>query len=97
MRFFTEYIRKQFPALSAKVNEYPAVYLDGPGGTQVPQRVIDAMVDYLAYSNANAGGKFLTSQRSDQAIKGAREALADFLGACSEEIAFGQSMTTLTY
>ena len=97
MRFFTEYIRKQFPALSVKVNEYPAAYFDGPGGTQVPQRVIDAMVDCLAYSNANAGGKFLTSQRSDQVVKGAREALADFLGACSEEIAFGQNMTTLTY
>ncbi|MFO7951470.1 MAG: cysteine desulfurase-like protein [Bacillota bacterium] len=97
MNYDIEYIRSQFPALKLKVNGYPAAYFDGPGGTQVPQRVIDAMFDYLVYCNANAGGKFLTSVNSDRVIKEARQALADFLGAAPEEIAFGQNMTTLNY
>lgn len=92
-----EYIRNQFPALALSVNNYPAAFFDGPGGTQVPQRVLDAVNDYLIYSNANAGGKFLTSNNSDLVIKEARKALADFLGARPDEIAFGQNMTTLNY
>jgi len=75
-----EYIRNQFPALSVQVNGQPAAYFDGPGGTQVPQRVIDAVVKYLVYCNANAGGSFLTSRNSDFVIREARSALADFLG-----------------
>jgi len=97
MQYDVEYVRKQFPALSVKVNGYPAAYFDGPGGTQVPQRVIDAMVNYLVRCNANAGGCFLTSRDSDLAIEGARQALADFLGASPREIAFGQNTTTLIY
>ncbi len=97
MQFDVEYIRRQFPALGVKVNGYSAAYFDGPGGTQVPQRVIDAMVDYLVYSNANAGGAFLTSYNSDSVIKKARAALADFLGAEPDEIAFGQNTTTMMY
>ncbi len=96
-RYDLEYIRNQFPALSLKANGYPAAFFDGPGGTQVPQRVLDAVADYLIYCNANAGGKFLTSNNSDLVIKEARSALADFLGSDSDEIAFGQNMTTMNY
>jgi len=92
-----EYIRNQFPALSVQVNGQPAAYFDGPGGTQVPQRVIDAVVKYLVYCNANAGGSFLTSRNSDFVIREARSALADFLGAVPDEIAFGQNMTTMNF
>jgi len=97
MKYDVNYIRKQFPALELKVNGFPAAFFDGPGGTQVPQRVINAMVDYLIRCNANSGGSFVTSQNSDQAINGARLALADFLGCSAEEVAFGQNMTTLNY
>lgn len=97
MQFDVEYVRSQFPALSLKVNGYPAAFFDGPGGTQVPQRVIDAMVNYLIRSNANAGGSFLTSRESDRVISSARSALADFLGSNPEEIAFGQNTTTINY
>ena len=58
----------------------PAVFLDGPGGTQVPQRVIDAISDYLKNSNANTHGAYATSQRTDAVIAGARAAMADFFG-----------------
>ncbi len=92
-----EYIRNQFPALSLKVNGYPAAFFDGPGGTQVPRRVLDAVTDYLVHCNANAGGKFFTSSNSDHVIKEARLAMADFLGAGPDEIAFGQNMTTMNY
>lgn len=97
MKYDVDYIRRQFPALSLKVNGYPAAFLDGPGGTQVPQRVIDAMVDYLLTANANAGGPFLTSQESDRIIGESRLALADFLGANPEEVSFGQNTTTLMF
>jgi selenocysteine lyase/cysteine desulfurase len=74
------------------------VYFDGPGGTQVPQSVIDAMADYLTRANANVHGAFVTSQRSDQVIAEAHQAMADFLNAPSpEEIVFGPNMTTLTF
>jgi cysteine desulfurase family protein (TIGR01976 family) len=97
MHYDVDYIRKQFPALSLTVNGHEAAYFDGPGGTQVPQRVIDAVVDYLIRCNANAGGSFLTSRNSDLVITGAREALADFLGSEPEEVAFGQNTTTMMY
>lgn len=97
MNYDVEYIREQFPALQVRVNGYEAAYFDGPGGTQTPRRVIDAVVDYLEKSNANAGGTFQTSILSDQVISGARQALGDFLGADADEIAFGQNTTTLIY
>lgn len=97
MVYDLQYVRRQFPALDLVVNGYSAAYFDGPGGTQVPQRVIDAMVSYLVNSNANAGGAFLTSERSDRIIREARAALADFLGAKPDEIAFGQNTTTLMF
>jgi cysteine desulfurase family protein (TIGR01976 family) len=89
--------RAQFPALSESVNGQPAVFLDGPGGTQVPQRVIDAISDYLRSNNANTCGAYQTSRNTDQVIAGARAAMADFLGCDADEIVFGPSMTTLTF
>jgi cysteine desulfurase family protein (TIGR01976 family) len=72
-------------------------FLDGPGGTQVPQRVIDAVTDYLAHSNANSGDAFTTSELSDAIADEAHAAVADFLGAASPaEIKFGYNMSTLT-
>jgi cysteine desulfurase family protein (TIGR01976 family) len=89
--------REQFPALQQEVNGQTAVYLDGPGGTQVPQGVISAMSTYLAQGGSNTGGPFLTSQRSDAIVTAARAAVADLLNARPREIAFGQNMTSLTF
>jgi len=97
LNYDVQYVRQQFPALDLMVDGNKAAFFDGPGGTQVPQRVIDAMVDYLVRCNANAGGSFLTSRNSDSVISNARLKLADFLGCDAEEVAFGQNMTTLNY
>ncbi|MEW5783967.1 MAG: cysteine desulfurase-like protein [Bacillota bacterium] len=97
MAYDVDYVRRQFPALSLEVSGYPAVYLDGPGGTQVPQRVIDAVVNYLVRCNANAGGPFHTSRESDRILKESRLAVADFLGAEADEVSFGQNTTTLMF
>jgi cysteine desulfurase family protein (TIGR01976 family) len=90
-------IRAQFPSLAQTVNGHPAAFLDGPGGTQVPQRVIDAISDYLRRDNANTGGAYATSRRTDAMIAEARSAMADFLHCAVDEVAFGPNMTTLTY
>lgn len=80
-----------------QVDGRPVAFLDNPAGTQVPQVVIDAVVDYLAHSNANHGGVFATSRRSDCIVDEAHAAMADLLNAASpEEIVFGPNMTTLT-
>jgi cysteine desulfurase family protein (TIGR01976 family) len=92
-----DWIRNQFPALNLQIAGRPAVYFDGPGGTQVPQRVIDAIADYFRTSNANTHGHFETSRRSDAVISSARDAIADFLGCDASEVAFGPNMTTLTF
>jgi len=91
------YIRAQFPALAQTVNGHPAAFLDGPGGTQVPQRVIDAISDYLRRDNANTGGAYATSRNTDAMLAEARTAMADFLNCGADEIVFGPNMTTLTY
>jgi len=91
------WIRAQFPALQQAINGREVIYLDGPGGTQVPQRVIDAMADYLARSNANTHGSFPTSRRTDAVIAAARDAMADLLGCEADEIVFGTNMTTMTF
>jgi len=91
------YVRSQFPSLSQTVNGYPAAYLDGPGGTQVPQRVIDAISDYLRVDNANSGGNYPTSRRTDAMIVAARAAMADFFHSAADEVVFGQNMTSLTF
>ncbi len=90
-------VRAQFPSLSQTVAGQPAVFLDGPGGTQVPQRVIDAISDYLKNSNANTCGAYATSRRTDAVIANARTAMADFFNCAADEVVFGPNMTTLTY
>lgn len=91
-------IRTHFPALSVELDGRPLAYFDGPAGTQVPQGVIDAVGRYYREMNANHGGPFLTSRRSDEMADGVRAAAADFLGAASpDEIKFGPNMTTLTF
>jgi cysteine desulfurase family protein (TIGR01976 family) len=91
-------LRRQFPALQRTVNGRLLSFLDGPGGTQVPQSVIDAMSNYLANGSSNLGGPFLTSYEADLVVDNARLALQDFLNARRpEEIAFGQNMTSLTF
>jgi cysteine desulfurase family protein (TIGR01976 family) len=91
------WVRSQFPSLNQTVKGKPAVFLDGPGGTQVPQRVIDAISDYLTQSNANTCGAYATSRRTNAIIDDARAAMSDFLGCDPDEIIFGPNMTTLTY
>ena len=93
----TDAIRAQFPALERRHNGYPVAYFDGPGGTQVPRVVAEAMTDYLYHHNANAHWAYPTSQESDAAIDAARDAVADFLNAAPDEVVFGNNMTTLTY
>jgi cysteine desulfurase family protein (TIGR01976 family) len=91
-------IRQHFPALSQVQDGQPVVFFDNPGGTQCPQMVIDAMSGYLLHDNANHGGAFATSQRSDAMLDDAHQAMADMLGAASaDEIVFGANMTTLTF
>src|SRR5258707_4833075 len=91
------WVRSQFPALAQTINEHPAVFLDGPGGTQVPQQVIDAIANYLARNNANTGGAYLTSRNTDRMIAEARSAMGDFLNCDADEIVIGANMTTLTF
>jgi cysteine desulfurase family protein (TIGR01976 family) len=91
------WVRSQFPALAQTLNGHPAVFLDGPGGTQVPQRVIDAIADYLARDNANTGGAYHTSRNTDRMIAEARSAMGDFLNCDADEIVIGPNMTTLTF
>ena len=97
MTFDVDALRARFPALMRQVDGRPAVFLDGPGGTQVPQVVIDAVADYYRASNANDGGAFVTSEATVALMRAAHEAAADFVGAASpEEVKFGANMTTLT-
>src|ERR1700741_1435960 len=91
------WVRSQFPSLSQTVHGHPAAFLDGPGGTQVAQRVIDAISGYLRRDNANTGGAYATSRRTDAMIAEARSAMADFLHCGADEVAFGPNMTTLTF
>lgn len=95
--FNVERIRSQFPALDVQVGGEPAVYFDGPGGTQVPESVMGAVHRYYAEQNSNRGGPFLTSERTDEIIHDARVKGAALLGADPDEIAFGANMTTLNF
>src|SRR5438309_3874022 len=90
-------IRKSFPALARTHNGYPVAYFDGPGGTQVPRTVVEAMNDYLYCHNANTHWAYPTSEETDAIIDSARCVLADFLNAAPNEIVFGANMTTLTF
>jgi cysteine desulfurase family protein (TIGR01976 family) len=90
-------IRRHFPALERVHHGRPVAYFDGPGGTQVPRAVVEAMAGYLYQHNANTHWSYPSSEETDAALAAARAALADFLGAASDEIAFGANMTTLTF
>ena len=91
-------LRALFPSLGQEVAGQPAVFLDGPGGTQVPTPVMEAMTAYLSRDNANTGGLFATSQRTVEAVTAARVETARFLNAAQpEEIVFGQNMTSLSF
>jgi cysteine desulfurase family protein (TIGR01976 family) len=90
-------VRAQFPALRRVHAGRPVAYFDGPGGTQVPQSVADAVADYLLHHNATARWAFPTSEETDAVVEGARLAAADLLGARPDEVAFGANMTTLAF
>jgi cysteine desulfurase family protein (TIGR01976 family) len=90
-------IRRHFPALERVHAGQPVAYLDGPGGTQVPRVVADAMTEYLFHHNANTHWQYPTSEETDALLLAARETFADFFNAAADEIVFGQNMTTLTF
>lgn len=93
----TAQVRSQFPALDRVHNGHPVAYFDGPGGTQVPRGVVDAMSDYLFHHNANTHWAYPTSAETDATIESARQACANLVNASPQEIAFGANMTTLTF
>ena len=91
-------IREQFPALALKDDGKSRIYLDNPGGTQVPNHVLKRMERYLIHTNANHGGPFRTSVESDKVLDEAHQGMADMLNAKSaDEIIFGANMTSLTF
>jgi cysteine desulfurase family protein (TIGR01976 family) len=93
-----EACRRQFPALSRHMAGMQVAYFDGPAGTQVPQRVIEAISHYLAHTNANHGGLFATSRESDHLLEQSHRGVADLLGVeDAHEVYFGQNMTSLTF
>jgi cysteine desulfurase family protein (TIGR01976 family) len=93
----TEEIRSHFPALNRRHNGHAVAYFDGPGGTQVPRSVADAVTDYLYHHNANTHWAYPTSAETDAAINDARQTFAEFLNASPDEIVFGANMTTLAF
>src|ERR1051326_4120661 len=98
MSFQIDTIRDQFPALARKLNNRPAIYFDGPAGSQTPLPVVEAMRSYMLEHNANHGGMFATSVENDALLHEAQQAAADFVGATDPNaIVFGANMTTLTF
>jgi cysteine desulfurase family protein (TIGR01976 family) len=95
--FDIAWVREQFPSLKLQVNGQAAAFLDGPAGTQVPKQVMDGVQNYFLTANANTYGAFLTSRRTDEMIRSARVAMADFFNCDSDEVVFGQNMTTITF
>jgi cysteine desulfurase family protein (TIGR01976 family) len=94
---FPERIRADFPVFQREAAGRPIAFFDGPGGSQVPRQVADAMAEYLTLHNANVHGHFATSGETDAIVDGARAAMADFVGGAADEIVFGANMTTLTF
>jgi cysteine desulfurase family protein (TIGR01976 family) len=92
-----EEIRAHFPALERQHGGYPVAYFDGPGGTQVPRAVVEAIADYLYQHNANTHWAYPASAETDAILEDARRTFADFLNAAPAEIVFGANMTTLTF
>jgi cysteine desulfurase family protein (TIGR01976 family) len=95
--FDIRWVREQFPSLKMQVNGHATAFLDGPAGTQVPQQVICAIENYFVNANANTCGAFETSHRNDAMIAATRAAMADFFHCESNEVVFGQNMTTITF
>src|SRR5919205_1312919 len=93
----TEEIRSHFPALEREHGGHGVAYFDGPGGTQVPRAVVEAVSEYLYRHNANTHWAYPTSAETDEILERSRVVLADFLGASHDEIAFGANATTLAY
>ncbi len=90
-------IRAHFPALTRTEGTTPVAFFDGPGGTQVPRVVAEAMTNYLLHHNANTHWAYPTSVETDAMLADARQTLADFLGATAGEISFGANMTTILF
>ncbi len=95
--FDITWVREQFPSLKLQANGQAAAFLDGPAGTQVPKQVMDTVQNYFLTANANTYGAFATSRRNDAMIASARAAMADFFNCDSNEVVFGQNMTTITF
>jgi cysteine desulfurase family protein (TIGR01976 family) len=96
--FDVDRLRRRFPALSRSADERPAIYFDGPAGSQIPEEVADAVRSYLLETNANTHGRFLTSRLSDALLDEARTAAADLFGAADPDlVVFGANMTSLTF
>jgi cysteine desulfurase family protein (TIGR01976 family) len=93
----TEAIRAHFPALQRQHNGFPVAYFDGPGGTQVPRQVAEAITDYLFHHNANTHWAYPTSAETDALLTEARQTLADFFNCAPDEVSFGANMTTITF
>src|SRR5579859_573944 len=91
------WVCQQFPSLQLQIDGQPAVFLDGPAGTQVPRQVMDAVQNYFLTANANTCGAFPTSRANDATIASARAAMADFFHCAPDEVVFGQNMTTITF
>lgn len=98
MNFNLNQIREQFPALAQYHNDRPVTFFDGPGGSQVPQSVLDSMVSYLGHFNSNLGGHYFSSQATVDVMQSARESAQALLNAPSSgNIVFGANMTSLTF
>ncbi|HDM8186094.1 TPA: cysteine desulfurase-like protein [Vibrio harveyi] len=98
MNFNLNQIREQFPALAQYHNNRPVTFFDGPGGSQVPQSVLDSMVSYLGHFNSNLGGHYFSSQATVDVMQSARESAQALLNAPSSgNIVFGANMTSLTF
>src|SRR5712675_446039 len=95
--FDIHWVREQFPSLSLQYQHHGSSFLDGPAGTQVPKQVMDAVQYYFLGANANTYGAFLTSRRTNEMILSVRAAMADFFNCDSNEVVFGQNMTTITF
>src|SRR5712672_2782796 len=95
--FDIAWVREQFPSLTLQYNHHGSAFLDGPAGTQVPKQVMDAVQYYFLGANAYTYGAFLTSRRTNEMILSARAAMADFFNCDSNEVVFGQNMTTITF
>lgn len=97
MSYSVDFVRRSFPALSRMHRGMPAVYFDGPGGSQVCQPVIEAITQYMIQGGANLHGAFPTSLETEKVIADARQSVADLLGVDADEVAFGANMTSLNF